>query len=55
VNYTTRGETVIVDGVPAQIILRSGRDSATLTNTGPMPPAARQAGLGRAEPSKESN
>jgi len=55
VNYTTRGETVIVDGVPAQIILRSGRDSATLTKTGPMPPAARRAGLGRAEPSKESN
>lgn len=34
VNYTTRGDTVVVDGVPAQIILRSGRDTATLTNTG---------------------
>lgn len=46
VNYTTRGDTVVVDGVPAKIILRSGRDTATLTNTGPMPPSARQAGLG---------
>ncbi|MFM7377270.1 MAG: TrbG/VirB9 family P-type conjugative transfer protein [Erythrobacter sp.] len=45
VNYTTRGDTVVVDGVPAQIILRSGRDTATLTNTGPMPPSSRQAGL----------
>jgi type IV secretion system protein VirB9 len=55
VNYTTRGDMVIVDGVPPQIILRSGRETATLTNTGPMRPKARQAGLGRAEPSKESN
>ena len=45
VNYTTRGDTVVVDGVPARIILRSGRDTATLTNTGPMPPSSRQAGL----------
>lgn len=45
VNFTTRGDTVVVDGVPPQIILRSGRDTATLTNTGPMPPSARQAGL----------
>jgi type IV secretion system protein VirB9 len=45
VNYTTRGDTVVVDGVPPQIILRSGRDTATLTNTGPMPSSARQAGL----------
>ncbi|MFM7403112.1 MAG: TrbG/VirB9 family P-type conjugative transfer protein [Erythrobacter sp.] len=45
VNYTVRGETVVVEGVPAQLILRSGRDTATLTNTGPMPATARQAGL----------
>lgn len=45
VNYTVRGATVVVEGVPPQIILRSGRDTATLTNTGPMPPSARQAGL----------
>jgi len=45
VNYTVRGDTLVVDGVPPQIILRSGRDTATLTNTGPMPPSAQQAGL----------
>ena len=45
VNYTVRGDTLIVDGVPAQIILRSGRDTATLTNTGPMATSGRQAGL----------
>jgi type IV secretion system protein VirB9 len=48
VNFTVRGETVVVDGVPPQIILRSGRDTATLTNTGPMPLTARQAGLSAA-------
>tara|TARA_B100000749_G_C18377001_1_gene444270 strand:- start:158 stop:946 length:789 start_codon:yes stop_codon:yes gene_type:complete len=36
VNSTTRGDTVIVDGVPAQIILRSGREKATLVNNGPV-------------------
>jgi type IV secretion system protein VirB9 len=45
INFSLRGDTVVVDGVPPQIILRSGRDTATLTNTGPMPPTARQAGL----------
>ena len=45
VNYTVRGATVVVEGVSPQIILRSGRDTATLTNTGPMSPSARQAGL----------
>lgn len=45
VNYTVRGDTLVVDGVPTQIILRSGRDTATLTNTGPMPVSSRQAGL----------
>lgn len=45
VNFTMRGDTVVVDGVPPQIILRSGRDTATLTNTGPAAPSARSAGL----------
>lgn len=36
VNYTVRGETIVLDQVPARVILRSGRDSATLTNTGPV-------------------
>ena len=55
VNFTVRGETVVVDGVPSTIILRSGRDTATLTNTGRVPPKARQAGLDRSNPLKESN
>jgi type IV secretion system protein VirB9 len=55
VNYTTRGDTVVVDGVPAQVILRSGRETATLTNTGPVRPAARSASLDRAKPETESN
>ena len=36
VNYTVRGDTVVIDGVPASIILRSGEESATLVNTGPV-------------------
>ena len=55
VNFTVRGETVVVDGVPTQIILRSGRDTATLTNTGPMRPATRSAALDRTTPSRETN
>ena len=55
VNYTTRGDTVVVDGVPSQIILRSGRDTATLTNTGPTRATARQAGLDLTKPATESN
>lgn len=36
VNFTVRGETVVLDTVPAKIILRSGRETATLTNNGPV-------------------
>ncbi|WP_284124962.1 TrbG/VirB9 family P-type conjugative transfer protein [Parerythrobacter aestuarii] len=35
VNFTVRGNTVVVDGVPREIILRSGEEIATLVNTGP--------------------
>jgi type IV secretion system protein VirB9 len=55
INFTTRGDTVVVDGVPAQVILRSGRDTATLTNTGPVRPTARSAGLTLTNPATESN
>ena len=55
VNYTTRGDTVVVEGVPARIILRSGKDIATLTNTGPMKPTARRAGLDRPATQRETN
>lgn len=37
VNYTVHGDTVVVDGVPAQIVLRSGKQMATLT---PLPRTA---------------
>jgi len=45
VNYTVRGDTVVVEGVPPKLILRSGRDTATLTNTAALAPSARSAGL----------
>ncbi|MEE4538462.1 MAG: TrbG/VirB9 family P-type conjugative transfer protein [Erythrobacter sp.] len=35
INFTVRGDTIVLDSVPGQIILRSGAESATLTNTGP--------------------
>lgn len=44
VNFTVRGDTVVLDGVPAQVILRSGGDSATLTNTGPVRSQSARAG-----------
>ncbi|MDJ0642726.1 MAG: TrbG/VirB9 family P-type conjugative transfer protein [Erythrobacter sp.] len=44
VNFTVRGETVVLDTVPAKIILRSGGDTATLTNNDPTPANARGVG-----------
>jgi type IV secretion system protein VirB9 len=38
VNYTVRGNYIVVDGVPAQLILRSGKQSATLTPARPATP-----------------
>lgn len=35
VNYTVRGDTIVIDGVPRQLVLRSGEDRAVLVNTGP--------------------
>ncbi len=32
VNFTVRGNTIVVDGVPAEIVLRSGEEVATLIN-----------------------
>ncbi len=43
-NFTVRGETVVLSEVPAQIILRSGKQSATLTNVGPPRPRSADAG-----------
>lgn len=42
-NFTVRGETVVIDRAPSQIILRSGGETATLTNTGPTIIRPRQA------------
>jgi type IV secretion system protein VirB9 len=39
VNFAVRGEVIVVDGVPAELVLRSGEDRATLTNRGPARPA----------------
>ena len=44
VNFTVRGDTIVVDGVPRSIVLRSGEDSATLVNTGPERPAVSASG-----------
>ena len=35
VNFAVRGDTIVVDGVPREIVLRSGEASASLTNQGP--------------------
>lgn len=40
VNFTVRGEVIVVDGVPREIVLRSGKEAATLVNSGPVMPAA---------------
>lgn len=42
VNFTVRGDTIVIDGVPPVIVLRAGRDSATLSYEG-RPIAQRQA------------
>lgn len=39
VNFTVRGDVIVVDGVPREIVLRSGKDNATLINSGPVAPA----------------
>lgn len=39
VNFAVRGDTIVVEGVPDEIILRSGEDVANLVNEGPDAPA----------------
>lgn len=39
VNFTVRGTTIVVEGVPAQLVFRSGKDKALVVNTGPERPA----------------
>lgn len=38
VNFAVRGDVIVVDGVPREIILRSGEEIATLVNEGPARP-----------------
>lgn len=35
VNFTVRGDVIVVEGVPREIVLRSGKDSASLINNQP--------------------
>ncbi|MEP6982264.1 MAG: TrbG/VirB9 family P-type conjugative transfer protein [Sphingomicrobium sp.] len=39
VNYTVRGDYVVVEGIPAQLVLRSGKQVATLTPLRRLAPA----------------
>ncbi|MBX7526093.1 TrbG/VirB9 family P-type conjugative transfer protein [Qipengyuania vesicularis] len=41
VNYTVRGDTIVIDGVPRRLVLRAGEDSAVLINSGPERSATR--------------
>lgn len=38
VNFAVRGNTIVVEGVPPQIVLRSGKDRALVVNGGPVRP-----------------
>ena len=55
VNFAVRGETIVVEGVPREIVLRSGENNVTLTNRGPVRaprperPSLAQAGPAAAE------
>ncbi len=55
VNFAVRGDVIVVDGVPREIILRSGEQTAKLINAGPVRPrpspqsALAQAGASPAE------
>lgn len=44
VNYSVRGTTIVIDEVPREILLRSGKAQATLANTRPEAAATARAG-----------
>jgi len=56
VNFAVRGETIVVEGVPRELVLRAGENSATLTNRGPVrEPRSQQAALAQAgQPNAEA-
>lgn len=39
VNFAVRGDVIVIEGVPRELVLRSGKDMATLLNNGPTRPA----------------
>lgn len=43
VNFTVRGNTIVVEGVPSKIVLRAGKERALIVNAGP-PRSFRQTG-----------
>jgi type IV secretion system protein VirB9 len=45
VNFAVRGDVIVIDLVPKEIVLRSGRDMATIANNGPTRPSAALAQL----------
>jgi type IV secretion system protein VirB9 len=47
VNFTVRGNTIVVEGVPPQIVLRAGKERALIVNGGP-PRSNRQTGAAQA-------
>ncbi len=50
VNFTVRGDVIVVDGVPREIVLRSGKAAAALINGGPVrAPNGPQAALARSD------
>ena len=46
VNFAVRGDVIVIDGVPRELVLRSGKDMATLHNNGPQRPRQALARLG---------
>ena len=50
VNFAVRGDVIVVDGVPREIVLRAGEDAATLRNDGPELAAVPSDALAQAAP-----
>lgn len=45
VNFAVRGDVIVIDGVPRELVLRSGKELAKLENNGPARPTAALAQL----------
>lgn len=53
VNYAVRDDVVVIEGVPRLILLRAGKDSATLENNGPARKPGQTPALAAAQPATE--